>query len=105
MPKIRDLGINVIPATMRPPEMGGGGGDAGCHPTEQPCPPRSQEPCQNTCNPSSCPPPSAPPCDPTECDPTENCSSRRKNGSDLPEDAVAQLRQQLHHQIAEQSTM
>jgi hypothetical protein len=29
MPKIRDLGINVIPETMRPPEIGGGGGKAG----------------------------------------------------------------------------
>jgi hypothetical protein len=26
MPKVKDLGINVIPATMRPPEIGGGGG-------------------------------------------------------------------------------
>jgi hypothetical protein len=26
MPKIRDLGINVIPETMRPPEIGPGGG-------------------------------------------------------------------------------
>src|SRR4051812_865031 len=25
MPKIRDLGIKVIPETMRPPEVGGGG--------------------------------------------------------------------------------
>src|SRR5260221_718585 len=25
MPKIRDLGIKVIPQTMRPPEIGGGG--------------------------------------------------------------------------------
>jgi hypothetical protein len=25
MAKIRDLGISVIPATMRPPEIGGGG--------------------------------------------------------------------------------
>lgn len=29
MPKIRDLGINVIPETMRPPEIGGGAG-GGC---------------------------------------------------------------------------
>jgi hypothetical protein len=29
MPKIRDLGINVIPETMRPPEIGPGGG-GGC---------------------------------------------------------------------------
>lgn len=26
MPKIRDLGISFIPATMRPPEIGAGGG-------------------------------------------------------------------------------
>lgn len=26
MPKMKDLGINVIPETMRPPEIGGGGG-------------------------------------------------------------------------------
>lgn len=32
MPKIRDLGINVIPETMRPPEIGpGGGGGGGCN--------------------------------------------------------------------------
>lgn len=30
MPKIRDLGINVIPETMRPPEIGPGGGGGGC---------------------------------------------------------------------------
>ena len=29
MPKIRDLGINVIPETMRPPQIGGGAG-GGC---------------------------------------------------------------------------
>jgi len=30
MPKIRDLGIKVIPETMRPPEIGRGGG-GGCN--------------------------------------------------------------------------
>ena len=30
MPKIRDLGIKVIPETMRPPEVGGGGGCTDC---------------------------------------------------------------------------
>jgi hypothetical protein len=29
MPKIRDLGINVIPATMQPPQIGEGGGGKG----------------------------------------------------------------------------
>jgi hypothetical protein len=28
MPRIKDLGINIVPGTMRPPEIGGGGG--GC---------------------------------------------------------------------------
>lgn len=30
MPKIKDLGIKVIPETMRPPEVGGGGGCTDC---------------------------------------------------------------------------
>jgi hypothetical protein len=30
MPKIRDLGIKVIPETMKPPEIGGGGGCSDC---------------------------------------------------------------------------
>lgn len=29
MPKIKDLGINIVPGTMRPPEFGGGGGGGG----------------------------------------------------------------------------
>lgn len=33
MPKIKDLGIKVIPETMRPPEMGPGGAPAACFPT------------------------------------------------------------------------
>ncbi|MFL6248517.1 MAG: hypothetical protein ACJ74H_21010 [Thermoanaerobaculia bacterium] len=37
MPKIRDLGISFIPATMRPPEIGAGGGFymAGCDHTKK----------------------------------------------------------------------
>lgn len=31
MPKIRDLGINTIPITMRPPAIGQGGGLYACH--------------------------------------------------------------------------
>ena len=30
MPKIKDLGIKVVPVTMRPPEIGGGGGCTDC---------------------------------------------------------------------------
>ena len=60
MPKIRDLGINFIPATMRPPEIGQGGGyqagppcpdPSGYHESAEcditpPCPPKSQQPPQ-----------------------------------------------------------
>src|SRR4029077_10542419 len=35
MPKIKDLGVKVIPETMRPPEMGPGGGGP-CFPTNCP---------------------------------------------------------------------
>jgi hypothetical protein len=39
MPKIRDLGINVIPETMRPPQMGlGGGKGGGCEGASVECP-------------------------------------------------------------------
>jgi hypothetical protein len=37
MPKIKDLGINVIPDTMRPPEIGAGGGGCGCTNITNPC--------------------------------------------------------------------
>jgi hypothetical protein len=54
MPKIKDLGIKVIPETMQPPEIGGGaGGGAGCiagtqcFPTFQPCVP-TLHPCLPT---------------------------------------------------------
>jgi len=108
MPKIRDLGISVIPATMRPTEIGGGAAGfgywaqlTGCHPTEA-------EP--GPCNPTPPPPPpcqpSAPQCNATpdeQCCPTESPASTKNTGAvDLPDSAVAQLRQQLQDQIGVQ---
>jgi hypothetical protein len=66
MPKIRDLGINVIPATMRPPEIGQGGGYAmatpcvpsGVHDSEH-CGPPPQ--CAGSPNPPKCDAASPPP--------------------------------------------
>lgn len=61
MPKIRDLGINVIPDMTRPPEIGYGGGcgphtyrvdatctatDTGFMQTPYPCPTPSNQPCE-----------------------------------------------------------
>lgn len=43
MPKIRDLGINVIPETVRPPEIGGGGCGYTCTPSPQ-CTPSPANP-------------------------------------------------------------
>ncbi len=44
MPKIRDLGINVIPETMRPPEIGAGGG-GGCEGATSECGENTYEVC------------------------------------------------------------
>ena len=46
MPKIRDLGINAIPATARPLEVGsGGGGGGGCSEQHSPPPPGKDDQC------------------------------------------------------------
>jgi len=80
MPKVRDLGINFIPATMRPPEIGGGGGPL--PPCDDPsgCKGASCiEPSFGTCDPSGCdkPPscvePSMRTCDPSGCDKPPSC--------------------------------
>lgn len=105
MLKIRDLGISVIPATMRPPEIGGGAAEgrhpmyltvdqtplcqsAAC-PCEGPTPPPKPGP-----KPGEKPPPGPPPpCGgPTPPPPKQNAAG-------LTDDAVAQLRQQLRQQI------
>ena len=92
MPKIRDLGINTIPATMQPPEIGdgGGGGDDCNHPSHRPppCPNRSrrdddEEPCD----------------EPTLHDPSWDCDDEKK-ASGLPQDAIAQLKQQLQQHLS-----
>ncbi len=105
MPKIVDLGITFIPATMRPPEIGQGTGGYGacgitidptrpCHPTEPQCVPTNQ--------PASYPTP--PQCNATpddHCCPTENASARDKDqgGDPISPDNRRELMQQLRHQI------
>lgn len=90
MLKIRDLGINVIPATMRPPEIGNGGAFdmqmCGCSPVQsKECVPQ----------PSGCPAPSRP------CAATPQCPapSAKYDVGGLPHDAVVQLRQQVQDRI------
>ena len=85
MPRIRDLGISVIPATMRPPEIGDGGAygacdptntDVTCHPTDPQCNPTKLGECHPTdpydrdCHPTD---PYDGDCHPTDgtCNPTE----------------------------------
>jgi hypothetical protein len=103
--KIRDLGINFIPATMRPPEVGAGGGgrneDGGitcgaCTPLTPNCVPHSgaADEANQTCEVCT---PLSPQCDPNSaCG--EHTRSRRQAGS-LTSAAAAQLRAQLRNQV------
>jgi len=97
MPKIRDLGINKIPETARPLEIGGG---AACTPSTGQC-----VPTWGGCTPSTGPciptwgncTPSTGQCIPTwgNCTPSTGPPSR----SGLTAEAIAQLKQQLHDQL------
>jgi hypothetical protein len=129
MPKIRDLGINTIPVTMRPPEIGGGGGPnqsacpgASCGPEVQSgCPGAScieeQSGCPGaSCNEehSGCPGASCRPdddenshrpdhiCPGASCLPDKPRSPNRpgKQAGAFTPQAVAQLRQQLETHIS-----
>jgi hypothetical protein len=85
MPKIRDLGINVIPVTMRPPEIGLGGGydmavDTGTCNLETNCN-------NESCNPSG------------QCVPSCEGASSAPRGAGFSSDAIAQLKQQLRQQL------
>jgi hypothetical protein len=121
MPKIRDLGISVIPLTMRPPEIGGGGADVAqygepntaryyaaerpqcnltvkdpCERTVKPCEHTLKDPCDDTKPPD-------PACTPTywRCPANSQCENSRQSAAAaaLSEDAVAQLKQQLRQQV------
>jgi hypothetical protein len=52
MPKIKDLGINIVPGTMRPPEIGDGGGGGGqdSDPSICDCNPTAQTQCGSNCD-------------------------------------------------------
>ena len=84
MPKIRDLGINVIPVTMRPLEIGPGTAfdlNAACR--------------GETCTQSSGQ------CVPT-CKPPSVCAantSKKYEAAGFTDGAIAQLRQQLYDSI------
>jgi hypothetical protein len=98
MPKIRDLGINVIPATMRPPEIGPGG----CGPTITTC--QLTIPCAETCpsDTQQCLPSGRP-----RCTPKSNCAEKShgkyaSEGGGLTPGAIIQLKQQLQDRIGTQ---
>ena len=124
MPKIRDLGISVIPVTMRPPEIGGGGADVAqngephtpryyaaerppcvntvkdpCANTRSPCE-NTRIPCENTKGPQDqCTPTNV--CKYTQCGDSKQCDASAQDTSavTLPDDAVAQLKQQLRQHV------
>lgn len=111
MLKIRDLGINLIPATM-PPEIGMGGGYAmggnppGCGetfaaPGSPENPPCNMTMCGNTfAEPGS---PEHPPCGATACGSTacgENTARPKRHSSGvLPPEVISALRQQMQLQL------
>ncbi len=114
MPRIRDLGISQLPATMRPPEIGPGGAfdmpaapDA-AFPMFLTCQPPSEDTCPNSCVGStgcpdvSCRPPSCP--DPSCPDASRQSESYRQLGG-LTHEAIIQLRQQLQDRIGAQFQM
>ena len=83
MLKIRDLGINVIPVTMRPPEIGPGGAIVRNDPGT--C---MSETCGQSCDPSG------------QCVPScEGASNAPRHHTGFSSDAVAQLRSQLRNQL------
>jgi len=104
MVKIRDLGINFIPQTMRPPEIGAGGGldmpgaaathriyVTDCRPVSGQCVPHSD--CAAT--PPHC----------GELTPECQVGTQVANGyhvAGLSEEAAAQLRQQMKERISKE---
>jgi hypothetical protein len=107
MAKIRDLGIGVIPGTMRPPEIGGGGGFGDyrlCGVDTGRC-----EACQESSN-ASCDAPSGacgpcgsrnpetrPPADQGKGDKKDE--KKEKYAGPFTGAAVAQLKAQLRHRL------
>jgi hypothetical protein len=104
MPKIRDLGISVIPATMRPPEVGDGAADFEYWAQKTGCPATDAPPQDDP--PPGCRPTNKPPCNPS---PPPQCAGTPKysgKGADadpgaLPDGAVMQLKQQLQQQMTQ----
>lgn len=103
MPKIRDLGISFIPATMRPPEIGAGGGyHMGGHtppqcagtPPDNPC---QQNICTLTDDDDDCIN-----CTMTDKDDCRGNSGKHDNKREVAgfgHQAVAQLKQQLREEM------
>jgi len=110
MPKIRDLGISHIPATMRPPEIGPGGA------YDMPAAPDAAFPmglstCPDSCPPGTCDPNSG--CQtPSPC-PGNSCPNDSKpagvDGYDqlggLTYETITQLKQHLQDRIGTQFHM
>lgn len=89
MTKIRDLGINTIPATMRPPAIGGGAAYEACSPGTNQRPPDCLEASGGG---------------PPRPGPGPGCENSKKNqppkvnaqGYSFDDEAIALLRQRLH---------
>jgi hypothetical protein len=128
MPKVRDLGISFIPATMRPLEIGDGAGSTPqCEPSGVCKDPSCHEPSFDNCDPSGCgkgvstchepssyddcEPRSTMPCDPSGCgkgptvcfepstDDSGGGGKKDKTEQILSAASIAQLKQQLQSRL------
>lgn len=113
MPKVRDLGISFIPATMRPLEFGdGAAGIPPCDPSGVCRPPSCAEPSFDDCEDRSCRGRSYGDCDPSGCQKGASCvepssdddKDKDKDKTDkyersLSAAAIAQLKQQMQEQL------
>jgi hypothetical protein len=108
MPKIRDLGINTIPITMRPPEIGPGGGLYACDDHshadqtsacgEASCGGDEDEDETSGCSEASCVGEEQSVCPDASCKPKPPSPPGHHHSAFNP-DAIAQLRQQLEIHI------
>lgn len=108
MPKIKDLGISVLPATMRPPEIGPGGGylaqcamltcsNRGCGTPSGQCEPHSGEVQPPHCHEHTAKPEGEPSA-PVECA-ASHTPEKNYDARGFSAEAAAQLREQLEDHL------
>jgi hypothetical protein len=112
MPRIRDLGVSHIPATMRPPEIGPGGAFDMPAAPDAAFPMHLTNPCPNSCvgstgcgDPSVCNEQGGTCEDPTCPDASQQDGDRHHHLGGLTPEVIIQLKQHLRDRIGTQFQM